>query len=394
MPESSRRRFLTGEAALHEVRHAAGKLSEAGAGERPAPRAGETLRLETTAMACSWGVVLNPGPPDRVMAASSALSEVHRIESLLTVYREGGEVATLNRDACGEACSVTPELFELLLTCRRLHDETWRAFDPASHALVTLWRDCRRDNRVPTQTEIDAALAVSGMQHVQLTPRGAGGRPQNTASFDVPGLGLNFGAVGKGYAVDCAAESLRSAGIVDFLIHGGYSSVAAAGGHWGQDGWPVGLKNPLFTDAHFATLLLRDQALGTSGSNIQYFRHGGRRYGHILDPRTGWPAEGLLSVSVVARTALEADALSTAFYVLGLEKSREYCDTHPHVGAVLTPPPARSRRLTPLVCNLPADRLYPAGEDVEFVFESSLPRDPAPATDADRAAPSPGPPLP
>ena len=295
----------------------------------------------------------------------------------------------LNRDASRQPCGVTPELFELLLNCRRLYDETWHAFDPSAQSLVTLWQSCRRDSRVPTQAEIDAALAQSGMQHVQLTQVETEGGPQGQVSFDVAGLGLNFGAVGKGYGIDRAAECLRAAGIADFLVHGGYSSVAAAGEHYGQGGWPVGLKNPLFTDAHFATLLLRDQALGTSGSNIQYFRHGGRRYGHILDPRSGWPAEGLLSVSVVARTALEADALSTAFYVLGLEKSREYCDTHPSVGAVLTPPPARSRRLTPLVCNLPAACLYPAGEDVEFVFESRVSQDRAPATVLDRPTPLP-----
>jgi thiamine biosynthesis lipoprotein len=120
----------------------------------------------------------------------------------------------------------------------------------------------------------------------------------------------------------------------------------------------VGVKNPLFTDERYATLLLRDQAMATSGSNIQYFRFQGRRYGHILDPRTGWPADELLSVTVLAPTAAEADALSTAFYVLGLEKALEYCDNHPSIGALLVPPPQQGRRLEPVVRNISDDALF------------------------------------
>jgi thiamine biosynthesis lipoprotein len=175
--------------------------------------------------------------------------------------------------------------------------------------------------------------------------------------FPADGFRLDLGAVGKGYAADCAAAELRARGVCDFLIHGGFSSLYAAGEHASQEGWPVGLKNPLFTAETYATVLLRDCGLSTSGSNIQYFRHAGRRYGHILDPRTGWPSEGLLSVTVTAPTAAEADALSTAFYVMGLEKAVAYCHDHPQVGAILIPPPDR-RSLEPIVLNIPEDRVF------------------------------------
>ena len=88
-------------------------------------------------------------------------------------------------------------------------------------------------------------------------------------------------------------------------------------------GWPVGIGNPLFTEKRLGTLLLCDQAMATSGSNIQFFRHEGKRYGHILDPRTGWPVDGMLSVTVLAPSAALADALSTAFFVMGVEKARQ-----------------------------------------------------------------------
>lgn len=327
------------------------------------------MRLETEAMACSWAVILNPGPAEQVMIAADALDEVRRVERLLTVFRDDSEVARLNRTAAVAPAAVSPELFALLLECRELYEQTDGAFDPAAQALIELWRACRLADRIPTQAEIDAALSRSGFAHLQLCPADpATGEAQPRVAFEIEGLGLNFGAIGKGYAIDRAAAVLRGRGKQDFLIHGGRSSLYASGGHAGQPGWPVGLKNPLFTDASYLTLLLRDQALGTSGSNIQYFRHGGRRYGHILDPRTGWPAESLLSVSVTAPTATEADALSTAFYVLGLEKARQYCDTHRSVGAILTPPPERGKRLSPLVCNLPEEQVFPVSDEVEVLF--------------------------
>jgi thiamine biosynthesis lipoprotein len=363
--DSSRRQFLTGRVAARPL-----------APSRPLPREEATVRLETEAMACFWAVILNPGPAEQVMLATDALDEVRRVERLLTVFRQDSPVVELNRTAADAPATVTPELFALLLECRKLYDQTEGAFDPASQALLELWRACRRADRIPTQTEIDAALQGSGFSHVQLLDaERSPGDPQPRVAFDVQGVGLNFGAIGKGYAIDRAAAVLRARGMDEFLIHGGRSSLYASGGHAGQAGWPVGLKNPLFTEASYLTLLLHDQALGTSGSNVQYFRHGGRRYGHILDPRTGWPAQSLLSVSVVAPTAAQADALSTAFYVLGLEKARQYCDTHSSVGAILTPPPERGKRLSPLVCNLPEEQVFPVSAEVEVLFAESTPPD-------------------
>jgi thiamine biosynthesis lipoprotein len=179
-----------------------------------------------------------------------------------------------------------------------------------------------------------------------------------TVAFARTGVGFDLGAIGKGHAVDRAVEQLDAHGLTAFLLHGGLSSLFARGGHHGQPGWPVGIKNPLFTEERYATILLRDRGMSTSGSNIQYFRSQGRRYGHILDPRTGWPAEGLLSVTVIAPTAAEADALSTAFYVMGLENALAWCDNHPAIGGILIPHPTQGRRLEPVVRNVPSDVLF------------------------------------
>jgi thiamine biosynthesis lipoprotein len=136
-----------------------------------------------------------------------------------------------------------------------------------------------------------------------------------------PGVEINPGAIGKGWAIDRAVESLAAAGVASVLVHGGQSSVRARGTQGpaveGRHGWRVGLRHPLRPGRRLATITLDDRALGTSGSGTQFFIDRGRRVGHILDPRTGLPAEGVISATVLAESAADADALATALYVLG-----------------------------------------------------------------------------
>lgn len=379
-------------------------------------------------MACQWAVVMNPGPPRQVMIASDALDMVHQLEQQLTVYRDDSELMQINRQAADGPQPVEAGLFELLQQCRRWCDETGGAFDPTAGPLIRLWRDCRAGGRIPTPAEVEQVLECVGIGRVEFDQR------QQSVRFPSPGFAFDLGAVGKGYAIDRAAVHLRREGLENFLVHGGHSSLYAAGDHAGHEGWPVGIRNPLFTQERYATLLLKDRGMSTSGSNIQYFRHGGRRYGHILDPRTGWPAHSpetasdpagsppdasrgesrqqhdrglnmqpntgqraphhaerdghfagrvgdmgdpanaLLSVTVLAETAALADALSTAFYVMGLEKAREYCHNHPQVSAILMPAPTGGRALAPDLCNLSEEQLF---------FEASAAR--RPASDAARS---------
>jgi thiamine biosynthesis lipoprotein len=350
-PSSSRREFLSGRSVLKQVERAGGQIAD-GLAAHP-PEAGDTIRLEARAMACPWCIVLNPVLPPVVMAASHALDLVHELERQLTVYREESEVSRLNREAAEAPQVVERRLFELLGRAKRLSAETGGAFDPTSGELILLWRRSREEGRIPTQEEVDSALERTGIERLVEFHE-----EESSIRFHKPGVKFDLGAIGKGYAIDRIAEELRDARIADFLVHGGFSSLFAQGDHNGQGGWPVGIRNPLFTEQRYATVLLRDQGMATSGSNIQYFRHEGQRYGHILDPRTGWPADKLLSVTVLAPTAEEADAVSTAFYALGLEKAREYCDTRRSLGALLIPAPAGGRTLEPVVCNIPDDALF------------------------------------
>jgi thiamine biosynthesis lipoprotein len=154
---------------------------------------------------------------------------------------------------------------------------------------------------------------------------------------------------------------MLAAGMTRFLLHGGQSSVLARG-----DAWEVGLRNPVRPKQRLGVIRLSDRALGTSGIQFQAFRHEGRRYGHLLDPRTGWPVEGVLSTTVLAPTAALADALSTALFVIGPDKSADYCKRHPELGAVIVAegPNGRVGELT--VTGLGPDELT-LGSDEEHV---------------------------
>lgn len=353
--DSNRRDFLTGRAVQNELRRAGDAIADGildAADFATAPVAGETVRLETRAMGCPWFVIMNPGPPRQVMVATDAFDIVRDVEQLLTIYRDDSDVAELNRTAYSRAVRVKPELFEFLSLCQQLYAATDGAFDPAAGALIELWKKRRLENSVPDDDEIADALSRSGLGNVELNAN------ESTVRYLREGLRLDFASIGKGYGIDKAAEHLKYEDVHDFLVHGGQSSLYAAGTHAGHDGWPIGIKNPLFTDQRYATLLLKESGMATSGSNIQYFRHRGQRFGHLLDPRTGRTASGLLSVSVIAPSATMADALSTAFYVMGLDKSLTYCDHHPEIGAILVPPPSRGRKLEPVVKNISPDRLF------------------------------------
>jgi thiamine biosynthesis lipoprotein len=175
------------------------------------------------------------------------------------------------------------------------------------------------------------------MQHVALD------EPQQTIAFGQRGMAINLNSMGKGYALDRMAELLHDHFVDDYLLHGGKSSVLARGDQPGGDaaGWTVGVRHPLRPAERLAEIRLRDQSLSTSGSGTQFFIRRGRRYGHILDPRTGRPAEGLFSATVIAPTAAEAEGLSTAFYVMGPHEVERYCATHPHLAALLIGPTKR-----------------------------------------------------
>lgn len=302
------------------------------------------VHLARTAMACEFEVLLNAGEhPGGEEAAVALLDRVDQIEAQLTVYRDTSEVARLNVLAAELPVPVAANLFALLAHGQQLSAATEGAFDFACGRLIKAWGFFARQGRIPPADELAEARALSGLRHVLLDAE------RRTVAFARPGVELNFGAIGKGYALDRGAEVLRARGATNFLVHGGQSSMLAGGSRAGRpsdrQGWLVAVRHPLRPASTLAEVLLRDRALGTSGSGVQFFFRDGRRFGHILDPRTGEPATGVLSSTVVAPQGAEADALSTAFFVGGPDLAARYCASRPEIGALLVLPGPREGAL-------------------------------------------------
>jgi thiamine biosynthesis lipoprotein len=306
-------------------------------------------------MACEFAVVLNQHDHGAGDAGSLALERVHSLGECLTVYDETSELSKLNAER--SSASVSEDLMNALSRSVELFQATDGLFDPTSGPLIALWRRCRSEQRVPSEDEIQAVLLQVGGQNIKLA--GSAARLCNDVK-------VNLGAIGKGFALDEAAETMLAHDANCWLLHGGRSSMIARGSHNEQGGWPVGIGNPIFTNKRLGILILENEALGTSGSNIQYFRHRGKRYGHILDPKTGWPANQVASVTILAPTAAEADALSTAFFVGGVEFARIYCDNHPQISAILIPFPESGTTIRPVLVNMPADRVMWNKEQVDL----------------------------
>jgi thiamine biosynthesis lipoprotein len=291
------------------------------------------LRLSHKAMATTFEMLLPFNTPRATELSNPVFTLLERLEAQLTVYRESSDVVNINRLAPYAEVVVEPHLFALLQLAARITAETDGAFDVTAGALVRAWGFLRGPRHVPSDAERQIAMECTGMKHVVLTP------PRRSVRYLRPGLEINLGSIGKGLAIDRMAELLGDAyNLPTFLLHGGHSSVYAKGTPDGDPrGWAVGLKHPWDEDRRLGKVWLRDRALGTSAATFRHLEYNGRKLGHNLDPRTGWPAEGIASATVLAPTAAEADALATAFFVLGLEGARAYCETHPGVGAVLLP---------------------------------------------------------
>lgn len=290
---------------------------------------GYWIRVHRRAMTCRFEITLAGEDGAFVPAARTALDEIDRLEDELSAFRETSAISRLNRLAARQPVVVPRHLIDLLAGCQRLHHETGGAFDITSAPLSRCWGFLRREGRVPDADAIEVARTLVGCDAVQLD------RDEGSVRFTREGTELNLGAIGKGYALDRVSSGLRASGVGHALLSAGRSSLLAIGGR--GDGWRIDLVSPQVAGRAIAGLELCNAALGTSGAGEQFVIADGHRYGHVIDPRTGWPANGVVSASVVASDAATADALSTAFLVGGINLAKRYCAEHRDVLALITP---------------------------------------------------------
>jgi FAD:protein FMN transferase len=321
----SRRDFLTGVQATPSDDH------------------GFWLRAHRRAMACRFEITIASEDAAWLPAVRDALDGVDRFEDELSVFRETSTISRVNRGASTAPVAIDNDLMALLRHCDELRRQTGGAFDITSTPLSRCWGFLLRQGRRPSFDEIvDARRKVGGDAVVLDASEGS-------VRFARPGIEVNLGAIGKGYALDRVAHDMRRAGVRRALLSAGRSSLLAIGtpsptlrrtGSDGEPSWQIEVVSPR-RDAPLAHVWLRDAALGTSGAGEQFVIVDDVRYGHVIDPRTGWPASGIESVSVIASSAAVADALSTAFLIGGTELAERYCAEHPNVMALITEEGAR-----------------------------------------------------
>jgi len=246
--------------------------------------------------------------PGAASGVDRALAEMERIHGL-TAQNEG-LVALINERAGQSPVPVGEELFNLLEKIFRLAEETKGYFNPVIGSLVELWDfDYEGKGRLPSPEEIRSVLPLTQREQVVLDEE------RQTVFLKQAGMKLDLSGVAKGYAVDRAWAILKEAGVTGALINGGESSIRVLGERPGGGPWRIAVSHPR-RNGWIGILQLRSgQALGTSADTQRYFEENGRRYSHLLNPLTGYPPTDLMSVTVLAPSALEADLYSTAVFV-------------------------------------------------------------------------------
>lgn len=260
--------------------------------------------------------------------ADAAFDEVRRIDGLLSTYKSDSEISEVNRRASSEPVSVGADFRDVVVASRHYYELSEGCFDPSVYPLMRMWGFTKREGRIPTEDEFDAALPLVNFGKVALD------ESARAVSFEQEGMALDFGGIAKGYAVDRAVAALKELGVKNAIIDAG-GNFYALGTPTGRESWRVGIRHPLRRDEIIARLPVADGGVATSGNYERFFEIDGKKYCHIMDPRTGRPVEGMLSATVVAETAMAADALSTSVFVLGEDKGMQLIESLTEVEGML-----------------------------------------------------------
>jgi FAD:protein FMN transferase len=277
----------------------------------------EPLRLETTvdAMGSTYGLVLYGDDQARLRAAADdAADEVRRLDRMLSNYIPSSEWSEVNRYAAERPVQVSPELFNLLTACVNYSRASEGAFDITVGPLMKVWGFYKGSGHLPHRAEIRGALARVGYKNILLDP------VNHTVRFARDGVEMDPGGIGKGYAVDRMVDVLKTDGIKIALVSGSGSSIYAIGAPPNEPrGWRISIKNPRDTSKTVEDVFLKNESMSTSGNYEKFFFAEGKMYSHIMDPRTGWPAEGVLQVSVISPRTLDSEAWTKPYYINGRE---------------------------------------------------------------------------
>lgn len=252
-------------------------------------------------------------------AMDKAFAEIDRLDKLLNFFSEKSELSAINKNAGISPVPVSPDTLDLIEKALQVSERTNGAFDATIGPVVSLWDFPNNPVNPPPAASIKEKLKLVNYKWVVLD------KTKSTVFLKEKGMLLDLGGIAKGYAADKAVEALKAQGIKSGLVSVA-GDIKAFGLKPGGGEWVIGIKNPRQKnkeDEIIATVRLRDTAISTSGDYERYFIAEGRRYHHILDPKTGYPAEGCQSVSIVTKDGFNTDAFSTGIFVLGPEKGMQ-----------------------------------------------------------------------
>ena len=274
----------------------------------------EVLRIEGSvdAMGTAFSIAAyGEGRAKLESAVAQGLEEARRLDQMLSNYKPESEWSQVNRLAADQPVHVSPELFQLLAACQEYSHESEGAFDITVGPLMKVWGFYKGSGHLPHRAEVWGALSLVGYQKMLLDAR------NQTVRFSKRGVEMDPGGIGKGYAVDRIAQILKDDGVRSALVSGGGSSIYAIGTPPNEPGWKVDIKNPRDPSQSAATLMLKDESMSTSGNYEKFFYAEGKMYSHIMDPRTGYPSQGMLSTSVIAPKTIDSEAWTKPYYILG-----------------------------------------------------------------------------
>ena len=244
---------------------------------------------------------------------AAGFERIAELDAILSAHRPDSELARLNERAGREPVKVSDELYRAVEAGVTWNGRTQGAFDIACAPMLELWRNCARLDRLPAADEIARAKSLCGAARIGLDPKA------HTIRFPVAGMRVDLGGHGKGFIADEVAKVFLKRGVKNALISMA-GDIRAMGRSAQGRPWRVGVQDPRHPEAMVATLELTDRSVSTSGAYERFVEIQGKRYSHIVDPRTGQPAEGVLSDTVIGPDATTTDVLDTALNVLGVEE--------------------------------------------------------------------------
>ncbi len=292
----------------------------------------EIVRVTHAAMGTEFEFTLFARPGDTGTEAVAEIAEeafqaIDDLERRISSWLPDSQTTYINNHAAEGPVRAGSELVELIRIAKGVHEKTGGAFDCTVGPLTRLYGFYDGEGRIPSDEELEQARSSMGMDKVRVDEEAG------TVAFDGGGVQLDFGGIGKGFALDLAVEILRRRGVQHALLHAGTSTVFALG----DSGWKVRIRHPYNDGEQIASVVLGNESLSTSGCYGELLEVEGSQICNVIDPRTALPVKETLSATAIAATATESDALSTAFLVLGAEETRRYCEENPGVRAIIVP---------------------------------------------------------